>query len=318
MVGAVVDPTEILEGLARVGEFPSEALAAATERRAEMTPIFIRLMESYIDAPDPNPASTRPLFFIFHLFGEWRETAAYRLLARLLSLPIKPLEDVLGDAITATSHRVMASVFDGDPQPLFGIILDENADEYVRSRMFDAVVILTLRGEIDRPLVEQFARDGFEQIRPRENCYVWEGWQEAVARLGLVDLRDQVAEAFRRDYIGPDVMDFADFEEDLQRTLTGSPEPWEAFGEEHALFGDTREELSDWAAFTEKDVLFEDDDDELWDDDDDDDPWDKEAIRAEFVRLEPHVNPLRHVGRNDPCPCGSGKKYKKCCLQAGT
>lgn len=23
----------------------------------------------------------------------------------------------------------------------------------------------------------------------------------------------------------------------------------------------------------------------------------------------------QHVGRNDPCPCGSGKKYKKCCLR---
>jgi preprotein translocase subunit SecA len=22
---------------------------------------------------------------------------------------------------------------------------------------------------------------------------------------------------------------------------------------------------------------------------------------------------LEKVGRNDPCPCGSGKKYKKCC-----
>jgi uncharacterized protein len=22
----------------------------------------------------------------------------------------------------------------------------------------------------------------------------------------------------------------------------------------------------------------------------------------------------RQVGRNDPCPCGSGKKYKKCCM----
>jgi uncharacterized protein len=22
----------------------------------------------------------------------------------------------------------------------------------------------------------------------------------------------------------------------------------------------------------------------------------------------------RHVGRNDPCPCGSGQKYKRCCL----
>ncbi|HCW53605.1 MAG TPA: hypothetical protein DG753_07705 [Clostridium sp.] len=23
------------------------------------------------------------------------------------------------------------------------------------------------------------------------------------------------------------------------------------------------------------------------------------------------------VGRNDPCPCGSGKKYKKCCGKNG-
>jgi hypothetical protein len=29
-----------------------------------------------------------------------------------------------------------------------------------------------------------------------------------------------------------------------------------------------------------------------------------------FRRMEPHV------GRNDPCPCGSGKKYKKCCGRA--
>jgi uncharacterized protein len=29
---------------------------------------------------------------------------------------------------------------------------------------------------------------------------------------------------------------------------------------------------------------------------------------------EPVVNPNRDVGRNDPCPCGSGLKYKKCCL----
>ncbi|MEO9131733.1 MAG: UPF0149 family protein [Sphingomonas sp.] len=24
--------------------------------------------------------------------------------------------------------------------------------------------------------------------------------------------------------------------------------------------------------------------------------------------------PMQKVGRNDPCPCGSGQKYKKCCL----
>jgi len=29
----------------------------------------------------------------------------------------------------------------------------------------------------------------------------------------------------------------------------------------------------------------------------------------------PIASPDGKVGRNDPCPCGSGKKYKKCCGQ---
>lgn len=27
---------------------------------------------------------------------------------------------------------------------------------------------------------------------------------------------------------------------------------------------------------------------------------------------DPVRNPVRDVGRNDPCPCGSGRKFKKC------
>lgn len=27
----------------------------------------------------------------------------------------------------------------------------------------------------------------------------------------------------------------------------------------------------------------------------------------------PETNLMKKVSRNDPCPCGSGKKYKKCC-----
>ena len=29
----------------------------------------------------------------------------------------------------------------------------------------------------------------------------------------------------------------------------------------------------------------------------------------------PIINRGEKVRRNDPCPCGSGKKYKKCCLK---
>ena len=51
--------------------------------------------------------------------------------------------------------------------------------------------------------------------------------------------------------------------------------------------------------------------------------------KAEFQRIEGtwfYIRPVREgpapikstqakVGRNDPCPCGSGKKYKQCCLK---
>ncbi len=34
---------------------------------------------------------------------------------------------------------------------------------------------------------------------------------------------------------------------------------------------------------------------------------------ARVPKIEQYVRPTPKVGRNDPCPCGSGKKYKKCC-----
>jgi uncharacterized protein len=42
-----------------------------------------------------------------------------------------------------------------------------------------------------------------------------------------------------------------------------------------------------------------------------------QEIAADLRRrppLPPPAQVLKAVGRNDPCPCGSGKKYKKCCL----
>jgi preprotein translocase subunit SecA len=34
-------------------------------------------------------------------------------------------------------------------------------------------------------------------------------------------------------------------------------------------------------------------------------------------KLEPIRNREPRIGRNDPCPCGSGKKYKQCCMRSG-
>lgn len=39
---------------------------------------------------------------------------------------------------------------------------------------------------------------------------------------------------------------------------------------------------------------------------------DRERFTKEYKQSKTYVRENK-VGRNDPCPCGSGKKYKKCC-----
>jgi len=98
-------------------------------------------------------------------------------------------------------------------------------------------------------------------------------------------------------------LSFSDFEHDLQRALENPDSPWEN-EREFALFGDTVEELSGWQYFEPHDLEnydFEEDVEEA----PADGPWSPHV---------PAVNPHKGIGRNDPCPCGSGKKFKKCCL----
>jgi hypothetical protein len=45
------------------------------------------------------------------------------------------------------------------------------------------------------------------------------------------------------------------------------------------------------------------------DDDIDDDPVEDDVAGVSL----PYGRDVPRIGRNDPCPCGSGKKYKKCC-----
>ena len=45
----------------------------------------------------------------------------------------------------------------------------------------------------------------------------------------------------------------------------------------------------------------------------------EQIINKHFMPIDPTKAQLARrpprVGRNDPCPCGSGLKFKKCCLQ---
>ena len=299
--------TQILGELADADRLPVAAIEAARADRAAVAPVFVRVVQQIVEggAVPEAPEAYDALFFVFHLLGEWREKSAYRPLAALLRLPEEEVNDILGDAVTLTSHRVMAAVFDGDPAPLHAIIRDRDADAAIRSRMFEALAMVTRRGELPREQTTQFLRACFDDLRPQGKDVVWQGWQSAIALLGMVDLAPLVRKAFGRGFIDRKWLSFADFEADLRRAVSGGPMPdWQS-EREFELFGDTIEELAEWGYSDSEEGKS-----------DEGEP----ADRAPDERVlwgpseGPAFNPYKGLGRNDPCPCGSGKKYKKCCL----
>jgi Protein of unknown function (DUF1186) len=153
-----MDALQVVEALSEWEGLPVDAIRAAQANRETMAPVFLRSIEEFLSL-EGEPVAPAALFFMFHLLGEWREKSAYWPLAVLLRLPAEVLDTILGSAITETSHRVMAAVFDGDPVPLYDIIRDQEADEFVRSRMCQAIAMLTRSGDLPRDATEDFLRD---------------------------------------------------------------------------------------------------------------------------------------------------------------
>jgi hypothetical protein len=197
----------------------------------------------------------------------------------------------------------MAAVFDGDPEPLFDIILDPDADEYVRSRMCETLAMLVVAGELPRELVAAFLTDLFDKLPRDEECWAWSGWWKASAALGLSELTPLVREAFDQELIASFWARFEDFEDCLAHAIAHPEQPFTSGSSEMTLWGDTVGELSQWYGFSEQRKK-------------DEERRRREAAeRATARSATPRQNPYKGVGRNDPCPCGSGKKYKKCCLR---
>ncbi len=45
--------------------------------------------------------------------------------------------------------------------------------------------------------------------------------------------------------------------------------------------------------------------------------FEKHGIPYEYPEVTLTAHRKKKIGRNEPCPCGSGKKFKKCCIGKG-
>jgi hypothetical protein len=290
----------ILDAFATAGRvLPRDALKQAAERWDEIGPALIAVLEAAANGADPSERADSILLFGIYLMAQLRESRAFRPLLALAADSAR-IERILGDAIAEDLSVILARVYDGDQAPLRALIESPEADEFVRDAAICALLELTNAGRIDRDQTARYLRQLHATLQPQGECYVWVGWQRVIALLCFDDLVPLVEDAFARGFIGAWDMSLDDFHEDLRNARQASDR---ATVVDRALrddgrFDDIVTHMADWAAFQPEEEQ-------------------RVATRpglAAQVANQTVRNPYRGVGRNDPCPCGSGKKFKKCCL----
>jgi hypothetical protein len=273
------------------GRFPRKAVMAAMAQPEAITPGLLAILEHAIAHPEEVAADDDDMapMFALYLLAQFREPRAYPLLIRLLRLDHDLVDAMLGDVITESLDRILASVCAGDIGPMQALVEDATVDEWVRAAALSGLAVLVVQDVIPRDEVIAYFRELCHGKLEREYSFVWSELACLSADLSAAELLPEIEQAYAERLCDPGCVGLDEVRRDMAAgydTMLASPRA----GRHYRFIGDTAEELSGWACFR---------------------PAPKERPKPPPPSV-PAAAALK-VPRNAPCPCGSGKKYKVCC-----
>jgi hypothetical protein len=304
-----MDVERILQKLERyAGKLPREALRQAIEQREAVTPHLLealRFARSHAeDLPEDYSLHTWAMF----LLAQFRETQAYPLILDLVDLPSDTLEELHGDGLTEDMSRILASVCGSDTGPIERLAEKPDLDEYARSAALGALVSLVAAGRRSREETLEYFRHLFHTGQGEPGSVFWSGLVNYSTDLYPDSVMEEIRQAYDRQLVDPFYISL----EDVEETLAGGKEATLAklaANPHYRLVEDVLTECDWWACFQ---------------------PTAPPPPRLPAPALVPHPalgrstawpgalagrppDVGRKPGRNAPCPCGSGRKYKLCC-----
>ena len=279
-------------------KYPEEAIQAAIANKEEITPILLKELEDAFDAPDLlNDDEDYMLpFYAMFILAKLREPKAFSRILKLFSLPPEMVDVFFGDISTESLQNLLASTFDGDVKPLLDFIKNEACFEWARGGAARAFVTLYANGLIERDVAQAHFLDLLNTVPYNEKNVAYDSIMRAAIEIKPErELDKKISDSLNEHMFDP----WIGLEGLYEKMRSQSVE--EAFNElkksrNHDLIGNVKDYIGYWQCF-EADL-----------------PRRHQNHSSSQVheRKAPVVT-ARKVGRNDPCTCGSGKKFKKCC-----
>lgn len=279
------------------GSFPQEALLAARAQWGDLYPHLKTLMTEFTQTESLTEPETNLLFLGVHLLADQKEYSAFEPLLALCDKDDmdSALDELLGDAVTSSLPTLFYILSQGQYLPLIKLIKSNKAGVFVKSSAVCALFALyeykhisyaQLNAELPGIITEfKACKDAFNLTCLATMCLTF-GFNEVAHTFnGLV----------KKGYLDESVTELESIEHWDASTYTDKQNQLNYITNDFDIMS-----LKSWASYTHPNEA----------------PY-SPHLDDEYLSLLDENMPLvvgAKIGRNDPCPCGSGKKYKKCCL----
>ena len=255
-------------------KFPEAAVAAAVQQRDDITPALLPLLEDTTKGVESGDYMAH--LFAMYLLAQFRDTRALPLLLQIARLDTTSLDALLEDVVTDHLGRLLASVCGGEISGIQALIEDPKADQWVRGAALDSLVTLVAADLKTRDEVIEYFGELMRSKLTRERCVVWDSLAYCIKDLWPFELTEEMERAFKDGLIDPTFVSPPEIEAAIALGKEESLRRLSA-NQHYQLVDDAAKEMREWA-----------------------------------FEAEPVKKASPKIGRNDSCPCGSGKKYKKC------
>ncbi|MEM9922700.1 MAG: DUF1186 domain-containing protein [Cyanobacteria bacterium P01_D01_bin.50] len=209
------------------GKLPRQALERAIEEREAITPLLLDVLSNCKN--NLEELSNNPDYILhicaFYLLGQFRESQAYPLLIDFFSIPGKMPVNVAGDLVTEDLGRILASVCNGNIEPIKQLIENKEIDRFVRGAAFESLIILVVQEIISREKIIQYYKELFSNIyanKPsvsqgeKEHNYILADLVMNSSMIAPVELQQYIEQTFNEGLIRPLDFERQEFNELLE------------------------------------------------------------------------------------------------------
>ena len=303
---------QLKKSLSRVSDLlPRAALQQAVAQREVLTPVLLEALASVqIRGERSSSSRSRLALHALYLLTEFREPAAWPVVIERFSSMSSAENIAIGDdfdeVVCDRLSQILATLCPGDIAPLQAIIENKSIDEYVRDAALGALVVRYHQGDLELERLQAYLHQLYQGGLEREKNQVWNAWVQACFNTGPEPFMSALTDLYEQDLADTYYMTL----EELSLRCGLGPEVikrsvHQQEGEFYCYLDNAAESLQQLSCYSgqstellasmEKMVMGQ------------------TAPKVATDTLSP-FNSAAGAGRNDPCPCGSGKKFKKCCL----